>query len=150
VGTRPVSTAACLPLCAAIPNFLILEYVRTNEPWRTRVQKGEPIANRNGYLPLPEAPGLGIDLDEEVIASRPFEPFDVYRRFDEDGAVADVRPPRAGQIPRTRTPARLPGPGVPLFRCLSAFSALSAVNLLEAGDGIRTHDIQLGKLTFCP
>ena len=53
-------------------------------------KKGEPIANRNGYLALPEAPGLGIDLDEEVIASRPFEPFDVYRRFDEDGAVADV------------------------------------------------------------
>src|SRR5437763_4540262 len=86
----PVFTAACLHLCAAIPNFLILEYVWTNEPWRSRIQKGEPIMSCDGYLPLPDAPGLGIDLDEEILASRPFEPFDVYRRFDADGAVADV------------------------------------------------------------
>lgn len=87
----PVSTAACLHLCAAIPNFLILEYVWTNEPWRTRVQVGEPIRAENGYLRLPEAPGLGIDLDEELISSRPYEPVDVgsYRRYDADGAVAD-------------------------------------------------------------
>jgi galactonate dehydratase len=88
----PVSTAACLHLCAAIPNFLILEYVWTNEPWRSRVQKGDPIRNERGYLPLPDRPGLGIDLDEEVIASRPFEALDVamYRRYDADGAVADA------------------------------------------------------------
>jgi galactonate dehydratase len=87
----PVSTAACLHLCAAIPNFLILEYVRTNEPWRSKMQKGDPQRARDGYLALPEAPGLGIDLDEEVLASRPFEACDIatYRRFDADGAVAD-------------------------------------------------------------
>jgi galactonate dehydratase len=88
----PVSTAACLHLCAAIPNFLILEYVWTNEPWRSAIQKGDPIRNENGYLPLPTAPGLGIDLDEAVMASRPFEVQDIqaYRRYDADGAVADA------------------------------------------------------------
>ncbi len=88
----PVSTAACLHLCAAIPNFLILEYVWTNEPWRSRIQKGDPIRNENGYLPLPDRPGLGIDLDEDLIGSRPFEAQDVsaYQRFDADGAVADA------------------------------------------------------------
>jgi galactonate dehydratase len=88
----PVSTAACLHLCAAIPNFLILEYVWTNEPWRSRVQKGEPIRSEGGYLKLPEAPGLGIDLDEEVIAARPYDPVAIssYRRYDADGAVADA------------------------------------------------------------
>lgn len=87
----PVSTAACLNLCAAIPNFLILEYVWTNEPWRSRVQLGEPQRAQEGYLALPTAPGLGIDLDEELIASRPYEPVDIstYRRYDADGAVAD-------------------------------------------------------------
>jgi galactonate dehydratase len=87
----PVSTAACLHLCAAIPNFLILEYVWTNEPWRSRVQKGEPMRAEGGYLQLPTAPGLGIDLDEEILASRPYDPIDVgtYRRYDADGAVAD-------------------------------------------------------------
>lgn len=89
----PVSTAACLHLCAAIPNFLILEYVWTNEPWRSRMQRGDtPMRAVNGYLELPEAPGLGIDLDEEVLASRPYEPVDIgtYRRYDEEGAVADA------------------------------------------------------------
>ena len=87
----PVSTAACLHLCAAIPNFLILEYLWTNEPWRSRVQLGEPQRAEAGYLKLPTAPGLGIDLDEELIASRPYEAVDLsaYRRYDADGAVAD-------------------------------------------------------------
>jgi galactonate dehydratase len=87
----PVSTAACLHLCTAIPNFLILEYVWTNEPWRSRVQKGDPMRADAGYLALPEAPGLGIDLDEDVICSRPYQPVEIgaYRRFDADGAVAD-------------------------------------------------------------
>lgn len=88
----PVSTAACLHLCAAIPNFLLLEYVWTNEPWRSRIQKGDPIRAVNGCLELPEAPGLGLDLDEELMATRPYEPMDptVYGRFDSDGAVADA------------------------------------------------------------
>lgn len=89
----PVSTAACLHLCAAIPNFLLLEYLWNNEPWRSRVQKGDaPIRAENGYLALPETPGLGIDLDEDLIASRPYEAMDIktYRRYDADGAVADA------------------------------------------------------------
>lgn len=88
----PVSTAACLHLCAAIPNFLILEYVAGNEEWRARVQKGEPQLARDGYLALPEAPGLGIDLDEEVLLAHPYRPMDLhtYQRFDADGAVADA------------------------------------------------------------
>ena len=88
----PVSTAACVQLAAAIPNFLILEYVRTNEPWRSRVQLGEPMRARNGYIELPTAPGLGIDLDEEVLKSRPYNPGDraIYGKFHEDGSVADV------------------------------------------------------------
>jgi len=86
----PVATAACLHLCAAIPNFLILEYVWTNEPWRTQVQLGDPIRNENGYLPLPTTPGLGVDLDEDLIASRPPVPRSVYSRFDADGAVRDA------------------------------------------------------------
>src|SRR5437763_6191669 len=77
----PVSTAACVQLAAAIPNFLILEYVWTNEPWRSRVQKGEPQRAMDGYLSLPTAPGLGIDLDEEVLRSRPYEAFPIYARF---------------------------------------------------------------------
>lgn len=88
----PVSTAACVHLCAATPNFLILEYVRTNEPWRSKVQVGEPMRAQNGYIELPTAPGLGIDLDEEVLKSRPYEDAGrgMYGNFHDDGSVADV------------------------------------------------------------
>jgi galactonate dehydratase len=86
----PVSTAAGLHLCAAIPNFLILEYVRTNEPWRSQVQKGEPQRQINGSLELPTAPGLGIDLDEEILLSRPYAPAPPPHPLWADGAVADV------------------------------------------------------------
>ncbi|MBM3215777.1 galactonate dehydratase [Candidatus Poribacteria bacterium] len=85
----PVSTAACVHLCAAIPNFLILEYVFTNEPWRTRVQK-DPLIIREGHAELPTSPGLGIDLDEDVIASRPFTEDGIAGRFADDGGVQDI------------------------------------------------------------
>ncbi len=87
----PVSTAASLHLCAAIPNFLILEYYHANEPWRSQFQtQDETIAVKDGYLELPTAPGLGIDLDEDLLMSRPYEPLTVWGRFGEDGGPLDV------------------------------------------------------------
>ena len=87
----PVSTAACLHLAAAIPNFLTLEYVYTNEPWRSQVQKqAKKMVAVDGHLELPTAPGLGIDLDEEVLRSRPYEPMPLWGNFADDGSLLDV------------------------------------------------------------
>ncbi|MFW6195445.1 MAG: galactonate dehydratase [Chloroflexota bacterium] len=66
----PISTAASVQLCAAAPNFLILETAR-DMPWHDRVQR-DPLVIEDGYFQLPTAPGLGVDLDEDVIASRPY------------------------------------------------------------------------------
>ena len=57
---------------AASPNFAILETIQS-APWRDIVQK-EPRQFTNGYLELPTTSGLGVDLDEEVIAGRPYDP----------------------------------------------------------------------------
>ncbi|MGH2532614.1 MAG: galactonate dehydratase [Thermomicrobiales bacterium] len=84
----PVATAASVHLAAAIPNFLILEYAR-NEPHRSLVQRNGPRVE-GGYIAVPTAPGLGIELDEEVIAAHPYEARDYPGVFDADGAVADV------------------------------------------------------------
>jgi galactonate dehydratase len=85
----PVACAASVQLCAAIPNFLILETAR-DMPWHDKVQK-TPLKIKDGYFELPTTPGLGIDLDEAVIKSRPFEPHTYRGSWDErDGAVADV------------------------------------------------------------
>ncbi len=34
-----------------------------------------PFEVRDGYIQLPDAPGLGIDLDEERLAAYPYKPF---------------------------------------------------------------------------
>jgi L-alanine-DL-glutamate epimerase-like enolase superfamily enzyme len=60
-------------------------------PWHDLVQK-TPLVIKDGYFELPTAPGLGVDLDEDVIASRPY-PDDDYQggSWDAlDGGVADV------------------------------------------------------------
>lgn len=85
----PVSTAAAAHLALAIPNFQILEYVRS-EPWRQRVLK-EPWPVVQGHLVVPDRPGLGVDLDEAVIESSPPRPVGVPRgAWYADGSVADV------------------------------------------------------------
>jgi len=82
----PVATAVCLQLAAAIPNFLIQEHFDAfNEPWAHELVSWNPVINReNGHLPIPVDPGLGIELNLDVIAEHPYDPnsyFDVH----EDG-----------------------------------------------------------------
>ncbi len=85
----PVSTAAAAHLAMAVPNFQILEFVRS-EPWRDRVLK-EPWPVERGHLLVPDRPGLGVDLDEAVIESSQPRTVGVPRgAWFSDGSVADV------------------------------------------------------------
>jgi galactonate dehydratase len=85
----PVSTAAAAHLALAIPNFVLLEFVRS-APYRDRVLR-EPWVVRGGHLEVPDRPGLGIDLDEETLAASPPRPVGVPRgAWAADGSVADV------------------------------------------------------------
>jgi len=84
----PVATAASLHLSAAIPNFLILETAK-NEPHRTISQK-VGLTIKDGWIELPTTPGLGIELDEEVIAAHPYSPRDYAAEYYPDGSVADI------------------------------------------------------------
>ena len=72
----PVATAVCLQLAAAVPNFLIQEHFDAfNDPWTRDLVTWHPeIDPSNGHLSLPEAPGLGIDLNIDVIKQHPFDP----------------------------------------------------------------------------
>jgi len=67
----PIATAASLHVCANVPNFLILETAR-DMPWHDKVQTN-PLEIKNGYFELPNSPGLGTDLDENIIKERPFD-----------------------------------------------------------------------------
>ena len=65
----PIATAANLHVCAAIPNFLILEHVHPTPLFQEILT--ETFQMKSGYYDLPSKPGLGIDLDEDIIAANP-------------------------------------------------------------------------------
>lgn len=63
-----VSGIAAVHICAAIPNFLALEYHSRNIPlWGKMLNLKDPI--QEGYMTVPDGPGLGIELDEDEIAA---------------------------------------------------------------------------------
>lgn len=84
----PVSNAAILQLAATVPNFLIHEIMLTDCSFRLNVSN-EEVFYEDGYIKIPDKPGLGIDLNEEVIKSRPYTPRNL-RHYT--GAVTDIRP----------------------------------------------------------
>ena len=67
----PVGTMASLHVAVCTPNFKIQEtFDDMVEPWVRDAIAGRPEV-KNGYFSLPEAPGLGVDLNEAVIAAHP-------------------------------------------------------------------------------
>jgi galactonate dehydratase len=61
---------AAVHLMATLPNFLILEHLADDVPQRYEVMTGQPIIE-NGHILVPDAPGLGIDIEPEAIAAYP-------------------------------------------------------------------------------
>ena len=79
----PVALAAAAHVAAAIQNFLILEHCAL-QPWFDRLQR-EPLQVTGGHIEVDELaqrPGLGVELDDTVLAAMsghtPFAP----RRYE--------------------------------------------------------------------
>ena len=72
----PVATAVCLQLAACVQNFLIQEHFDAfNEPWTRDLVTWSPSINpANGHLSLPDAPGLGLELNDAVARAHPYDP----------------------------------------------------------------------------
>ena len=67
----PISTAAALHLAACTPNFKIQEHFNDfSEAYVKKAAPGNPEIE-DGYFALPTGPGLGVTLDEEVVAANP-------------------------------------------------------------------------------
>jgi galactonate dehydratase len=66
-ASGPVASAAAMHLSLSLSNFLIVEHAWAVPDWR-----GQLCRNREkielGHFPAPTEPGLGIDLDMDVIA----------------------------------------------------------------------------------
>lgn len=61
----PIATAACVQLSAVLGSFLTLEYGYAGVPWRAELVRGTEVVE-GGEIPLPTAPGLGIEWDGEA------------------------------------------------------------------------------------
>ncbi|MDE0686838.1 MAG: mandelate racemase/muconate lactonizing enzyme family protein [Candidatus Poribacteria bacterium] len=84
----PLITAASLHLDTSIPNFITQEYTKGDESEDFAVYK-VAYQREGGYIPIPEAPGLGIELDDSLIAENPYQPMNTGTTLlREDGSVA--------------------------------------------------------------
>jgi galactonate dehydratase len=60
----PIGTMASCHVCAAVPNFLALEWhwISRLSIWRNFVKEGEII--EKGFVALPDRPGIGVEMNE--------------------------------------------------------------------------------------
>ena len=71
----PIATMMNLHFAAAIPNFSILETIGSDADWMLfRDLVRNDIKIDDGSLPVPCGPGYGILLNEEAMATRPYNP----------------------------------------------------------------------------
>jgi galactonate dehydratase len=69
----PVLTAAACNIDTSIPNFVTQEYSKEDEqPFNAGFNTA--WKRDGGYIPVPDVPGIGIDLEVESFKSQPFEP----------------------------------------------------------------------------
>ncbi len=71
----PVSCMASVHCAAATENFLVLENHSVDVPWWSDLVEGveKPIVN-HGFITVPDGPGLGVSLNDEVMKQHLLEP----------------------------------------------------------------------------
>jgi L-alanine-DL-glutamate epimerase-like enolase superfamily enzyme len=71
----PVSCMASVHCAAATNNFLVLENHSVDVPWWSDLVEGveKPIVN-HGFVTVPDNPGLGVTLNEDVVKQHLLEP----------------------------------------------------------------------------
>jgi len=86
----PIAGVAALHLGISTPNLVIQEEMSGAVAWYGDVVSW-PIDRQPGRWDLPEKPGLGIEVDEKIIASHPFQQEVLHTRnaILADGTVVD-------------------------------------------------------------
>ena len=77
----PVEWAANIHLGVSIPNLLMAETIET--PFHDQLIKGS-IRVADGFIPAPTAPGLGIEVDEELARAHPYTGDGLHLQMQED------------------------------------------------------------------
>ena len=84
----PVANAATLQLAACCPNFSILEIMYSDVVWRKEICN-ENLSYKDGYISIPDKPGIGIEINEEKCLEHPYT---VHTLRHYTGALTDIRP----------------------------------------------------------
>ncbi len=80
----PICTLACLQISACTPNLYMQEYFADfNVPWEKDLLTWTPKLV-DGYLEIPTAPGLGADLNLEVVEAHPYHTEPDISLWDDD------------------------------------------------------------------
>ena len=81
----PLATMINVHFAASTPNFLILEYHPDDESPRKDLIK-DPVMVKDGYLPIPDKPGWGYEVNQEAFAHYPPKPWHRGFAYGADGA----------------------------------------------------------------
>lgn len=85
----PLATAVNVHFAAATPNFKVLEYILpTGTEWNEWVD--EPYLPKDGYLELRDRPGLGVEINEDVIGDNEYVHWQRTCPIRPDGATGYI------------------------------------------------------------
>ncbi len=93
----PVSTAACLQICAFIPNLGIQELPTFCLNGAEYAKVKQPFRFKNGFMLIPEAPGIGVELSDKAYELYPAKSRgsnEAFRYYD--GSVKDWKDTQNG------------------------------------------------------
>lgn len=86
----PVSTAACLQLDASISNFTIQEFPSFYLQGGEAAMLKEPLEVEHGYIKVPNRPGIGIELIDDISEKFPPKQRGINAQINYDGSVRDL------------------------------------------------------------
>jgi L-alanine-DL-glutamate epimerase-like enolase superfamily enzyme len=67
-----INTAASLHLTASAPNYIVFELKPLPSPMQHELVTN-PIEQKDGWVAVPEGPGLGVEVDERVVRKYSFD-----------------------------------------------------------------------------
>ena len=83
----PVNIAAFVQFDASIPNYVLHENNQVDEHPLNEIID-QPLVLEQGYVIVPDRPGIGVDIQEEKLARFPYVPSTITGNFRADGSVA--------------------------------------------------------------
>jgi L-alanine-DL-glutamate epimerase-like enolase superfamily enzyme len=79
----PIEAAANVQLCATLPNFLIVEGIADWGGFHAELMS-TPNRWERGFVEVPDAPGLGVELNEDVARAHPYDDTPLHLEMREE------------------------------------------------------------------